>query len=88
MSRCKSCGAEIKWIPMASGKLMPVDAAPISYSENLFPFSFSSDSGDSILTLVTDRGTIVRTRFDPGVDKIGYTSHFATCPNASQHRKR
>lgn len=31
MSRCRSCGAEIIWIKMASGKLMPVDPNPVTY---------------------------------------------------------
>ena len=84
MVQCRSCGAEIIWIKMASGKNMPVDAKPISYSENLHP----SAKGKDILTLVTEHGSIVRTVFDPGGDKVGYTSHFATCPNANQHRKR
>ena len=64
-----------------TGKAMPVDAAPISYSENLCP------GAKDALTLVTENGTIVRTQFDPGGDKVGYTSHFATCPNAAQFRK-
>ena len=84
MSVCKSCGQEIKWIKMASGKSMPVDALGISYSEELHP----NAKGDNVLTLVTDRGTIVRTVFDPAGDKTGYTSHFATCPNANAHRRR
>ena len=64
-----------------TGKAMPVDAAPISYSENLHP------GAKDALTLVTENGTIVRTQFDPDGDKVGYTSHFATCPNAAQFRK-
>lgn len=81
MSKCKSCGAEIIWIKMkGTGKAMPVDAKKITYSENLHP-------GAKALTLVTEHGTIVRTQFDPGGDKVGYTSHFATCPNAEQFRK-
>lgn len=84
MSRCKSCNAEILWVKMASGKSMPVDATGISYSEVLPPYV----KGNDVLTLVTERGTIVKTVFDPAGDKIGYTSHFATCPNANQHRRR
>ena len=84
MSKCRSCGADIIWIKMASGKAMPCDAAKISYSTALPP----SAKGDDVLTLVTDRGTVVQTVFDPAGDKHGYTSHFATCPNANQHRKR
>lgn len=81
MSRCRSCNKEIVWIKMASGKSMPCDAAPISYSENQHPSA-------ECLTLVTPEGKIVKAVFDPSGDKIGYTSHFATCPNANQHRKR
>ena len=81
-SKCKSCGAEILWIKMGSGKMMPVDAKPISYSEVFLPGTKDT------LTLVTEKGTLVSTVFDPGGDNIGYTSHFATCPNANQHRKR
>lgn len=83
MSRCRSCGAEIIWIKMkGTGKAMPCDAAKISYSENMHP------SASPALTLVTEHGTIVKTVFNPAGDKIGYTSHFATCPNVSEHRRR
>lgn len=82
MAKCKSCNAEIRWIKMkGTGKAMPVDAQPISYSENMHP-------GAEALTLVTEHGTIVRTQFDPDGDKVGYTSHFATCPAAEQFRRR
>lgn len=81
--KCRSCGAEIIWIKMkATGKAMPCDAKKISYSENMHP-----GAGKPAVTLVTEHGTVVRTVFDPAGDKIGYTSHFATCPNAGYHRK-
>lgn len=76
--RCKSCGAEIIWIRMKSGKAMPCDAEPIPYME-LF-------SGG--MKLVTEQGEVVQGCYDGTSDKIGYVSHFATCPNANQHRKR
>ena len=78
MSRCKSCGKEIIWIKMASGKSMPVDAEPISYK---------LDMHNGNLTLITPDGRVVKAFFDPGSDVVGYTSHFATCPNANAHRK-
>ena len=79
MSKCRSCGAEIIWIELASGKYMPCDADKISYKQN---FHFEK------LTLITPEGKVTRGDFDPGSDLIGYTSHFATCPNANQHRRR
>lgn len=29
MPKCKGCGQEIKWVEMATGKKMPVDAKPV-----------------------------------------------------------
>ena len=78
MSRCKSCGAEIKWIRMKSGKRMPADEKPITYRADL--------KGD--LVLITPDGRVARAVFDPEADKLGYTSHFATCPNANHFRRK
>lgn len=80
MSTCKSCGAEIVWIRMKSGKMMPCDALGVAYDPD--------DNGT--LTLITPDGEIVKG--NPSQDfkhcKWGYCSHFATCPNADQHRRR
>lgn len=78
MSKCKSCGAEIKWIRMKSGKAMSVDEKPIPYRE-----SFSSG-----MKLVTKSGEIVQGFYDGTSKNFGYTSHFATCPNANHHRRK
>lgn len=77
-SKCRSCGADIYWIKMKSGKSMPCDVKPILYSQN--------PEGD--LTLVTPDGRVIRGFEDLTQKEIGYTSHFATCPNADQHRRR
>jgi len=29
MPKCKNCGQEIKWVEMADGKKMPLDADPV-----------------------------------------------------------
>lgn len=77
-ARCGSCRAPVIWaITAAGGKRMPIDADPV------------------------DGGTIVLSADDPpiasvvapdqmllGDDGVRYTSHFATCPNADQHRRR
>jgi hypothetical protein len=71
MSTCKSCGAEIVWAVTESGKPIPVNPLD-GYGGNL--------------ELVTDnRG--VTTAVVNNTLKRGYTSHFATCPNAKEHRK-
>lgn len=59
---CRSCGADILWVEMSSGKKMPVDPKRLSIVH---------------ISPVNDQGVVVQ----------GYTSHFATCPNAKKHRK-
>ena len=77
MSKCKSCGATIIWIPTESGKNIPCDPKPIPYKE---------DSSGS-LTLVTNDGRVIRARMDITSDALGYVSHFATCPDAKSWRR-
>ena len=80
MSYCRSCGAEIRWIKMRSGKSMPVDAAKRTIKK---------DGGREVL--VTEDGELIRGTFaslEEGANGVGYISHFSTCPNANQHRRR
>lgn len=81
MGVCRSCGAEIFWQKMKSGKVMPVNAKPI-------PFWADSTAKASI---VTTTGDVVKCRLSGERDEVtgfGYVSHFATCPNARGHRKK
>ena len=80
MAKCKSCGAEIIWIKTTSGKSMPCDAKEVVYWEN--------KHGKA--TVVRPSGEVVRADLDGEEGKesrIGYISHFATCPNANVHRR-
>ena len=77
MSKCKSCGAEIIWVPTVGGKNMPCDPTPIPYRE----------SQEGKHTIVTSDGRVVKAKVDLTSDTFGYTSHFATCPNADKWRK-
>lgn len=76
MSKCRSCGAEIIWIKMGSGKRMPCDKDPVTFTRGGGPESFVTPEGK------VERGK----RSKEGL--TGYISHFATCPNANQHRRR
>lgn len=76
MGKCKSCGAAIKWIRMKSGRTMPVDEKAVKY----IPDGYSH--------IVTEKGEVVTGRISEYGTKTGYISHFATCPNAKQHRRR
>lgn len=77
VSRCKSCGKEIIWIKTTGGRNMPCDAGGILYRED--------PKGE--LTIVTRNGKTVKATRDDRSSLIGYTSHFATCPNANGWRK-
>lgn len=81
MSTCKSCGAPVLWAKHATtGTLMPLDPQP-------------SPAGNIWLVGGKRSGTvpICRVASQPVPAPEGanlYTSHFATCPNAAQHRRR
>ncbi len=79
-TKCRSCGAEIKFIKLTTGKWNPVDVARRIIKR-----------GEGNDVIVTDSGEVVRGTFcawDDGGNCCGYVSHFATCPNAGQFRKR
>lgn len=81
VGQCRSCGQRIRFIRMKSGKSMPVD-------ERLVNYKLASGGQDRI---VTPAGEVVvcNTGVDANEDDgFGYVSHFATCPNARQHRMR
>lgn len=74
MSICRSCGAEIVWAVTEKGKRAPLDAAPV-------------DGGTFSLEPGTDSPRAV---FVPVEARSGplFVSHYATCPQASNWRKR
>ena len=81
MATCKSCGAAIKWIKTTAGKSMPCDAEEVVYWEN--------PNGAAVI--VSSNGETLKADLEGEVATatgIGYRSHFATCPNADQHRRR
>lgn len=67
------------WIQTKQKKMMPVNAEPVMYVED--------PKGDK--TIITREGEIVKGSLYGPIDdlEIGYISHFATCPNADQHRR-
>ena len=61
------------------GAWMPVDVQPIYFTEG----------GKG--TYITEEGKVVHGTEcvkDRDGAKVGYTSHFATCPNADKHRRK
>lgn len=78
MSKCKSCGVDIIWVKLASGKSMPCNREKIYYKQDLT---------NGRLNLVLPNGKVTRGNFDYESDTFGYISHFATCPSAELHRQ-
>lgn len=80
--KCRSCGAEIVWVAMQSGKKMPCDAELIHAVKD-----------DTAKTSFVLPGSIVKKgragRHPNGeADFVGYRSHFESCPQADGFRKR
>jgi hypothetical protein len=80
--RCRSCEAEIVWVKMVvSGKNMPLDADPDPEHGNII---VTKEGYGIPLTSLTGPSRDAAKRC--GVELR--VSHFATCPNADQHRRR
>jgi hypothetical protein len=75
---CRSCGAPVRWVRTVNGKTMPLDPDP-------------TPDGNIIAVVEPGGGRVAQVigkddLIDESVPR--YKSHFATCPNADQHRKR
>lgn len=81
MSKCRSCGAEVIWIKMDSGKKMPCDATQKTYWAKM----------GGTQKIVTPNGEVISCELEGDMKDatgIGYTSHFTTCPYADKHRRK
>jgi hypothetical protein len=74
-SRCRKCGAFIRWVELDTGKRMPLDLNP--------------DDAKGNVALLGGRWHVL-TRQEQGT-LVGYSRfrpHFSTCPNAGEFRRR
>lgn len=79
MSNCRSCGANIEWVTLQSGKKHPCDPEELTLND--------CEDGDKLIThlgelIVVNDGTRAKR-----ADQIGMVSHFSTCPDADDWRK-
>lgn len=82
MAKCKGCGAEITFVRLASGKLLPVNPTPVYIEDK---------NGPEIIITTDGRVSNGRQEYVKSQNQYltrGYVSHFATCPFASDFRKR
>lgn len=81
---CGSCGAPVVWVRTPSGARMPLDPMPLP----------DRDLAPSLVAKHHDECRVIATvDLDAAREwlRAGWTlhrSHFSTCPNASQHRRR
>lgn len=78
MNTCRSCHAPVTWAETRTGKTMPVDPDPHPAGNvQLFQHPSGAQMADVLGPLeVAANG-----------DRPLHRSHFATCPNADQHRR-
>lgn len=81
IGQCRSCGRRIRFIQMKSGKKMPVDESFVNYK-------LAAGGKERIVTPTGDVVACITGVDAMEADGFGYVSHFATCPNSSQHRRR
>ena len=75
MSRCRSCGAEVRWAHTTFGKLMPLDAEP--------------DPNGNVELVGKGQQQLAIVHAQPTMDGgLRYMPHHATCPDAEQWRRR
>lgn len=75
MATCRSCDAEIEWARTEHGKSIPLDVGT------------RADGNIRVVSRVaTERGMAPLIRY-VGRGEGDRVSHFATCPNATEHRK-
>lgn len=75
--KCSSCGAEILWASSVNGKSMPLNLAPDSNGRIVL--SPPEDPREPMVARLL--------RKDEQAPMPRFTSHFATCPQAAEHRR-
>ena len=75
IASCRSCGEPILWAEMPSGRMCPFDVEP-------------TPAGEWAIDDTTPTPTAARIVKSTGSGEDGFTSHFSTCPQAAEHRRR
>lgn len=72
MSQCRSCEAPVEWAKTRTNKNIPLDIEPV-LGGNIITWT----EGGKLRCQVVESQPNIRRRI----------SHFATCPNAKEHRR-
>lgn len=79
--QCYGCGQRILWIKTRAGKNMPVNPTMHNYKAD-------PDGKEKIVTTSGDVVTGTTGATPEEADGIGYISHFATCPQSRNFRRK
>jgi hypothetical protein len=74
LASCRSCGAPVKWCKTETGKRIPMNPTP-------------DPDGIWLIWPTLHTPTIMRPTAQTPHEVARYTSHFATCPEASTWRR-
>lgn len=90
---CRSCNAPIRWaVSEASGKRIPLDPEP-SEDGNIVETGRTHPTGVAMVRYLKKSqqpamaNLLALATGGPELPAPRYVTHFATCPNAEQHRK-
>jgi hypothetical protein len=73
VANCKSCDARITWVVTTKGNSIPIDVDPAADGNIVLR--------DGIAVVLSAKAAA------QAPERTRYKAHFATCPNAAQHRK-
>lgn len=85
-TNCRACGAPINFIKTKKGTSMPVDAEGkwVATDPEGIPYVLADGS---VVMAKAFEGAMTPEDAKQAGYQMGYTSHFATCPNADKFRK-
>lgn len=84
MSNCRSCGAPIDWQKTAKGKNIPMNPTFLNYRDYKPGMFITTAEGD---TYKID-GRKIEANPEHYKDLKGRVSHWSTCPNSADHKKK
>lgn len=82
---CRSCHAAVIWAKTRAGKTMPLDHEP--REDGNFFVSLPVDVSAPIVAVPVNEQSTEAAGYRRDPTRSRFVSHFATCPNADQHRR-
>ena len=86
MSTCRSCGAALTWVQTEAGKAMPLDAVP--HPDGNVEMTGRWERSKMGATVPVVRVVVPQASLFGDEAPTRYLPHFATCPQADEHRQR